>query len=78
MVENRESCCQQQYSPPEPLLRIYLAKQQRQTIASDLFYIGKINYLLVVDYYSRYIEATRLGISLSSKEIIQALKTVFA
>ncbi|CAB4040675.1 Transposon Tf2-8 poly [Paramuricea clavata] len=38
----------------------------------------KVTYLLVVDYYSRYVEVVALHKSTSPSKIIQALKTVFA
>ena len=45
--------------------------------ATDLFEWKKLNYLLVVDYYSRFIEVAKLT-STSSSDIICHLKSIFA
>ena len=42
------------------------------------FVLEKVTYLLVVDYYSRYVEVVTLSASTSSLKIIQAVKTIFA
>lgn len=71
-------CSGQRCSPPEPLIPTSFPKQPRQTHASNLFYLNNTNYLLVVDYYSLYIEVTTLRKSKSHETIIQALKTILA
>jgi hypothetical protein len=48
-----------------------------EKVASDLFEHNKQSYLLVVDYYSRYIEIARLH-STSSNAVINHLKSIFA
>ena len=48
------------------------------TDCNDLFILEKVTYLLVVNYYSRYVEVVALPKSTSSLKIIQALKTIFA
>ena len=47
-------------------------------IASHLFTLQNANYLLIVDYYSRYVEVIILHNSTSSFAVIEALKTIFA
>ena len=47
-------------------------------IASDLFTLQNTKYLLIVNYYSRYVEVITLRNSTSSFEVIEALKTIFA
>ena len=55
-----------------------LPERPWQLIATDLFNLEKVTYLLVVDYYSRYVEVVALPKSTRSLKIIQALKTIFA
>ena len=45
-----------------------------QKVASDLFY----TYLLVVDYFSRFAEVTKLTTTTTSQGVINALHSIFA
>lgn len=47
------------------------------TLASDLFELNNQTYLVVVNYFSKYIEFTQLS-SVTSKEVIENLKQIFA
>ena len=46
-------------------------------MGSDLFHLNGVTYLLVVDYYSRYPEITKLS-STTSESIIKALRSIFS
>ena len=48
-----------------------------ERVASDLFEIDGVTYLLLVDYYSRYIEVNKLT-STTSASVITALKAAFS
>ena len=48
-----------------------------QVIGTDICYVKKRPYLIVVDYFSKFIEVNYLA-SLASSETIRALKSVFA
>ena len=48
-----------------------------QKVATDLFKWKGSTYLLVVDYFSKYIEISKLE-GESSQEVIQRLKSIFA
>ena len=48
-----------------------------QVIGTDICYVKKRPYLIVVDYFSKFIEVNYL-VSLASSETIRALKSVFA
>ena len=48
-----------------------------QVVGTDLFELNKLNYLLVVDYFSRYPEVLQLT-STTSMSVISALKSVFS
>ena len=54
-----------------------LPKYPWQVVATDLFELNKLNYLLVVDYFSRYPEVLQLT-STTSMSVISALKSVFS
>ena len=78
MVEDCTTCSKHRQQHPEPLMLRPLPERPWQLIATDLFNLEKVTYLLVVDYYSRYVEVVALPKSTSSLKIIQALKTIFA
>ena len=78
MVENCTTCSKYRQQHPEPLMPTPLPQRPWQLIATDLFILEKVTYLLVVDYYSRYVEVVTLPKSTSSSKIIQALKTILA
>lgn len=48
-----------------------------QKVASDLFEWKQLTYLLVVDYFSRFIEIARLNHP-TTKEVVTHLKSIFA
>ena len=61
----------------EPLIPTPLPQRPWEQVDSDLFELNKAHYLLVVDYFSRYIELTKLSAT-TSANIIQALKSIFS
>ena len=61
----------------EPLIPTDLPDRPWQKIASDLFVLDGKNYLLVVDYFSRYPEVIQLP-STTATSVILALKAIFA
>ena len=46
-------------------------------IATDLLELDKLNYLILVDYFSRYIEVAAMQKTSKSFEVIRALKAIF-
>ena len=78
MVEDCTTCSKHREQHPEPLMSTPLPERPWQLIATDLFILERVTYLLVVDYYSHYVEVVALPKSTSSLKIIQALKTIFA
>jgi len=61
----------------EPLLPTQFSKPPWQKVASDLFTIKCVNYLLVIDYFSQYIEVAKLTLE-TSNVITTHLKSIFA
>ena len=47
-------------------------------VATDLFQMKGVDYLIVIDYYSRYVEVVAMTKTTKSNEIIRALKSIFA
>ena len=78
LVQNCQSCSEHRHPPTEPLTPTPLPQRPWQMIASGLFTLKNTNYLLIVDYYSRYVEVVTLRNSTSSLAVIEALKTIFA
>ena len=78
LVENCRICAAQRESKTEPLIPTPFPERPWQIIGTDLFEQKGQNFLLVIDYYSRYVEVARLGKSKASKDIIVILKDMFA
>ena len=66
-------------SPPrrQPMIPTELPDYPWQKVGTDLFHFKGVTYLLVVDYFSRYPEITKLT-STTSLDIINALKSTFS
>ena len=63
--------------PPEPLQPHNVPEGPWQKVGADIFTLYGKDYLILVDYYSLYIEISMLS-STTSKTIINAMKSVFA
>ena len=75
-----KSCpvCQKNTPPArEPLLQSSLPDYPWERVATDLFELNGTTYMLLVDYYSRYIEVQKLP-SVTSASVITAMKAVFS
>ncbi len=77
LVENCTECIKERINPPEPLMPTSLPERPWQRVGSDLFHLNGANYLLVIDYYSRYIEIAKLSMT-TSQDIINHMKSMFA
>ena len=69
--------CKEQIQNAKPLLTTPIPTLPWQKVATDIFEWEKCSYLLMEDYYSRFIEVTRLG-GLSTEAVIGAVKGIFA
>ena len=79
LVSNCTTCLKYQSAQPrEPLIPYEVPELPWQRIAADLFQLGKDHYLLVIDYFSKYVELARLEDSTSSHEVIVHLKSIMA
>ena len=61
----------------EPLKQHYLPERPWQMIAADIMTFKRRGYLMVVDYYSKYVEVPLLP-DKTEKLVITALKSIFA
>lgn len=72
-----EVCSQYSSYRTEPLLTTPLPARPWQRVAADLFQWGRSHYLVVVDYFSRYIEVANLP-TLTTATTVERLKVIFA
>ena len=62
----------------ETLEMIPLPKGPWETVGSDILLLKGIKYILVVDYYSKYIEIEILDKGENARRIIEKLKSIFS
>ena len=78
MISQCSTCLKHQRSNQrEPLIPQEVPERPWATVAADIFYYKGRDYLLVVDYYSKYPEVARLT-SKNSEAVILAMKDMFA
>ncbi len=77
MAQKCITCSRNARPRREPLLTTPLPKYPWQVVATDLFELHGVHYLLIADYYSRYPEVSRLTTT-TSAAVITAMKAVFA
>ena len=78
MVSSCEKCMKyQSKQPKEPMETRYVPLLPWQTVASDILEHKNQNYLVVIDYYSKYIEALQLK-GKASQDVIQGLNEIFS
>lgn len=76
-VRNCPMCVKFQSPRAQPLLPSKLPDLPWQRVATDLFEWKKSNYLLMIDYYSRWIEIARLE-QTTSQCVINHIQSIFA
>ena len=70
--------CQKSTTPPvEPMLEMPLPDHPWERVAADLFQLKGTNYIVVVDYFSRYVEVKSLT-STTAANVVAALKSIFS
>lgn len=77
LVLHCRTCIKERTNPTQPLMRSELPDRPWQKLGADMFTLDTTNYLLVVDYYSRYVEIARLTPT-RSEDVIVHLKSIFA
>lgn len=76
-VHRCKECSKNFQRKVEPLISTKLPEYPWQQVGVDLFYFKGKDYLMVVDYFSRYPEIARLT-STTAQGVIGALKKIFS
>ena len=76
LVTNCSTCAKHRPEPKESLMSSSFPSQQWERLGMDLFQLKGKSYLLVVDYYLRWVEVKRLHNQLAAT-VISALKEIF-
>ena len=71
-------CSHESRESREPLISGEFPSRPWQVVGTDLYFLKGSTYLLVVDYYSRYIEVAKLNSSTRSSDVITHLKSIFS
>lgn len=77
VVKRCPTCIKQHVNTAEPAIPSQLPDRPWQKLAADLFELKNQQYLLVIDYFSRYVEVAKLFRTISA-DIIVHLKSMFA
>ena len=77
LVRNCPECSKAQRQRAQPLIPTAFPELPWQKVGTDLFQWRQKTFLLIVDYYSRYVEIARLN-QLTAEEIITHTKSIFA
>lgn len=77
VVKNCRKCAENRSDHAEPMINSEFPHRPWEKVASDLFEHNKQSYLLVVDYYSRFIEIAKLY-STTANSVINHLKSIFS
>ena len=77
LIRNCQDCLKAQRQRPQPLTPTPLPSLPWQRVGSDLFGWKGAIYLIVVDYYSRFIEIAKLG-RMTTTDVVTHLKSMFA
>ena len=78
LVQQCRVCALHRDSKPEPLIPTPLPDRPWQIVATDLLKLKGVGYLIVIDYFSRYVEVAAMTRTTKSSEVIRALKSIFA
>ena len=79
LIDRCEVCSRYANSnPKDPMMSHKIFKQPWQKVGIDLYELKGQTYLIVVDYYSKYPEIINLHNNLTTKNIINKLKSIFA
>ena len=73
LVNNCYTCIKERVNRPEPVIPSELPDRPWQKLAADLFELKGQTFLLVVDYFSRYVEVAKLTRT-TSPDIVVHLK----
>ena len=78
MVDNCRICVKHKVNRPEPLCTTPFPQSLWQELGADFFQCQSYDYLIFVDYYSRYIEIAAMNKNKKGTEVVRALKSIMA
>ena len=78
LVQQCRVCALQRENKPEQLITTPLPDRPWQAVATDVFELKGVDYLIVIDYFSRYDEIAAMQTTTKSSEVIRELKSTFA
>lgn len=78
MIECCRICNEDKKNNIESLIPAPFPDRPWQTIGLDFFKFKSVDYLLVVDYYSRFIELAAMNKNKTISEVLRVLKSLFA
>ena len=78
MIQGCRVCLEHKVNPSEPLIPSIFPERPWQEIGIDFFYSKGKDYLLIIDYFSRFIEVLAMQKSKNANAVIYALKEIFA
>ena len=78
MVKSCRTCAGYKVNTPEPLNTKEFPERPWQFVGIDFFHTKTCDYLLIVDYFSRYIEVADMSRGKAAPNVISKLKGVFA
>ena len=77
LLNNFSTCIKEHANTPEPVIPSELPDRSWQKPAADLFELKRQAFLLVIDYFSRYVLVAKLAHT-TSPDIVVHLKSMFA
>ena len=77
MVQSCRTRAMYLVNKPEPLLPTSFLQRPWQTLAADLFKCENVDYLLVVYYFSRYVEVCAMQKNKTATEVCSVMKSIF-
>ena len=77
IVEHCPTCTRASATKKEPLIPSELPEYPWQKLGTDIFFLNGTHYLVVVDYFSKYLEVIKLGTT-TSRSVIDGLKAMFS
>ena len=77
IVKQCRKCTELRASPKEPVIPIALTGRGWQVVSTNICCVKKRPYLIVMGYFSKFIEVNYLA-SLTAVETIRSCKSVFA
>ena len=78
LIECCRICNEHKKNSTDPLIPTPFPDRPWQIIGLDFFKFKTVDYLIVVDYYSRYIELGAMNRNKTASEVLRILKSLFA